>query len=195
MQRLRPQHLLVPQEIVVGPQEVVLGPRLEALLVPHKQTVPSMSTMSTEIVEASHSGQHQVTPVPQVQPAPQRPPLLPHLRLKLGGAAFTIHTVPCFAMFRRSCTSGLPDGPPPTTLTAHLLLATTSYYFGASTDARRRPTTSTDAQRCSARLQLPANFFKGAGCFFMLCRRNLFAKFHSNLSIFYIMNNSHKDFD
>ena len=100
---------------MVGPQEVVLGPRLEALLVPHKQTVPSMSTMSTEIVEASHSGQHQVTPVPQVQPAPQRPPLLPHLRLKLGGAALTIHTFTCFAKFRRSCTSGLPDGPPPTT--------------------------------------------------------------------------------
>ena len=129
MQRLRPQHLLVPQEIMVGPQEVVLRPRLEALLVPHKQTVPSMSTMSTEIVEASHSGQHQVPPVPQVQPAPQGPPLLPHLRLKLGGAAFTIHTFTCFAMFRRSCTSGLPDGPPPTTLTAHLLLATTSYYL------------------------------------------------------------------
>ena len=120
MQRLRPQHLLVPQEIVVGPQEVVLRSWLEALLVPHKQTVPSMSTMSTEIVEASHSGQHQVTPVPQVQPAPQRPPLLPHLRLKLGGAAFTIHTFTCFAMFRRSCTSGLPDGPPPTS--NHLLL-------------------------------------------------------------------------
>merc|ERR1719422_1344246 len=34
-----------------------------ALLFPHKQTVPSMSTMSTEIVEASRSGQHQVTPV------------------------------------------------------------------------------------------------------------------------------------
>ena len=123
---------------MVGPQEVVLGPRLEALLVPHKQTVPSMSTMSTEIVEASHSGQHQVPPVPQVQPAPQGPPLLPHLRLKLGGAAFTIHTFTCFAMFRRSCTSGLPDGPPPTS--NHLLL------LGASTDARRsRPTTSTDA--------------------------------------------------
>ena len=175
---------------MVGPQEVVLGPRLEALLVPHKQTVPSMSTMSTEIVEASHSGQHQVTPVPQVQPAPQGPPLLPHLRLKLGGAAFTIHTFTCFAMFRRSCTSGLPDGPPPTTLKAHLLLV------GASTDARRHPTTSTDAQRCSARLQLPANFFKGAGCFFRLCRRNLFAKFYSNMSNLYIrMDNSQTDFD
>ena len=67
------------------------------------------------------------------------------------------------------------EGPPPTS--KHLLLV------GASTDARRRPTTSTDAQRCSARLQLPANFFKGAGCFFRLCRRNCFAKFYSNLSI------------
>ena len=150
---------------MVGPQEVVLRPWLEALLVPDKQTVPSMSTMSTEIVETSHSGQHQVTPVPQVQPAPQRPPFFPHLRLKLGGAAFTIHTFTCFAMFRRSCTSGLPDGPPPTTLTAHLLLASTSILLLGATS---RPTTSTDAQRCSARLQLPANFFKGrvaSSCF------------------------------
>ena len=162
MQRLRPQHLLVSQEIVVGPQEVVLRPRLEALLVPDKQTVPSMSTMSTEIVEASHSGQHQVTPVPQVQPAPQRPPLLPHLRLKLGGAAFTIHTFTCFAMFRRSCTSGLPDGPPPTS--KHLLLV------GASGDY---------FDRCPTMLRqtsIARQFLQGGGLLLQALQEKSFCK-------------------
>ena len=168
---------------MVGPQEVVLGPRLEALLVPHKQTVPSMTTMSTEIVEASHSGQHQVPPVPQVQPAPQRPPLLPHLRLKLGGAALTIHTFTCFAMFRRSCTSGLPDGPPPTS--NHLLLV------GASSAVRLlRPMPTMLCQTSIAR-----QFLQGGGLPLHALQEKSFCKVlfkHVNL---YTMDNSHTYFD